>query len=326
MPHRFGRPVPADRSISSFLDEAGRLRAFVPPFRFSSFFSPEDTLLCAIASEAALSRARQPGSALRIAELTTGSGLVGLHLLRLEYGSTLTGFDVDEKAIEIARANAAMLGLGQRARFECVDLWSPDTAVRLAEREPHLLICNPPYVPEPADNRIAIEAGAGRDGTAHLMHAITLAGQVQPRAMALSWCSLSDPGGVVRAAERAGYRLNSLFVVVIGDGDYSGAVHSYLRTVDKAYLSEHPDVMRAVAPDGAARFAYLLMAGDFSRNRVTRSAATPVELLCSDFASKGMAALVDPVAPIPTRVWLLDRWDEMRLRAYLHGGVPLRTT
>src|SRR5688572_1566854 len=54
MPHRFGRPVAADRSIPPFIDEAGRLRAFLPPFRFSSFFSPEDTLLCAIAAEAAL--------------------------------------------------------------------------------------------------------------------------------------------------------------------------------------------------------------------------------------------------------------------------------
>lgn len=302
------------------------MRAFVPPFRFSSFFSPEDTLLCAIASEAALSRARQPGSALRIAELTTGSGLVGLHLLRLEYGSTLTGFDVDEDAIEIARANAGILGLSQRARFECADLWSPDTSVRLAERQPHLLICNPPYIPEPADNRMAIEAGAGPDGTAHLMHAIALAAQVQPRAMALSWCSLSDPGCVVSEAERAGYRLNSLFIVAIGDGDYSGTVHSYLRTLDNAYLSEHADTLKAVAPDGAARFAYLLMAGDFSRGAVTRSAAKPVVRLCSDFVTRGVAALADPVAPVPTRAWLLDRWDEMRLRAYLHGGVPLRAT
>ena len=302
------------------------MRAFVPPFRFSSFFSPEDTLLCAIASEAALSRARQPGSALRIAELTTGSGLVGLHLLRLEYGSTLRGFDVDEHAVEIARANAAMLGLAQRARFECADLWSPDTSVRLAEHQPHLLICNPPYIPEPPDNRIAIEAGAGPDGTAHLMHAITLAAQVQPRAMALSWCSLSDPGCVVSEAERAGYRLNSLFVVVIGDGDYSGTVHSYLRTVDKAYLSEQRDTLKAVAPDGAARFAYLLMAGDFSRGKVMRSAAKPIERLCSDFVAKGIAVLADPQISVPTRVWLLDRWDEMRLRAYLHGGVPLRAS
>lgn len=302
------------------------MRAFVPPFRFSSFFSPEDTLLCAIASEAALSRARQPGSALRIAELTSGSGLVGLHLLRLEYGSTLTGFDVDERAIEIARSNAAIFGLAQRARFECADLWSPDTSVRLAERQPHLLICNPPYIPEPADEQMAIEAGAGPDGTAHLMHAIALAEQVRPRAMALSWCSLSDPGCIVGEAERAGYRLNSLFIVAIADGDYSGTVHSYLRTVDNAYLSEHPGTLKAVAPDGAARFAYLLMAGDFSRGTATRSAVKPVVRLCSDFVTRGIAALADPVMNVPTRTWLLDRWDEMRLRAYLHGGVPLRAT
>ena len=324
MPHRFGRPVAADRSIPSFIDEAGRLRAFLPPFRFSSFFSPEDTLLCAIAAEAALSRARKPGSALRIAELTTGSGLVGLHLLRLEHGSTLAGFDVDEDAVETARANAAMLGLSRRARFDCVDLWSQDTVARLSEYQPHLLVCNPPYIPEPPDNPMAIEAGSGPDGTAHLLQTIEVASKVQPRAVALSWCSLSDPGAVIREAERAGYSLNSLFVVAIADGDYSGSVHSYLCGVEKSFLSERRETLKAVAPDGAARFAYLLMSGDFSRGAPIRSAASAVERICSDFAVSGIAALGDPVAPVPVRTWLLDRWDEMRLRAFLHGGVPLR--
>src|SRR5687767_7303022 len=95
------RPSPAMSPLTPFIDEAGRMRAYVPPFRFTSFFSPEDTLLCTIAAEAALARARTMrrlnGRALdplRIAELTTGSGLVGLHLLRLEKGSRLIGLDV----------------------------------------------------------------------------------------------------------------------------------------------------------------------------------------------------------------------------------------
>ena len=326
MPHCFGRPVAADRSIASFIDEAGRLRAFLPPFRFSSFFSPEDTLLCAIAAEAALSHARKPGGALRIAELTTGSGLVGLYLLRLEHGSTLAGFDVDDGAIGTARANAVMLGLSRRARFECIDLWSPGTVVGLNEYQPDLLVCNPPYIPEPPDNPMAIEAGSGPDGTSHLLHTIEIASRVQPRAVALSWCSLSDPGAVIREAERAGYSLNSLFVVAISDGDYSGSVHSYLRGVEKSYLNEHVETLKSVAPDGAARFAYLLMSGNFSRVAPIHSAASAVERICLDFAEKGIAALHDPVAPVPVRTWLLDRWDEMRMRAFLHGGVPLCVT
>ena len=328
MAHRFGRPDTGSRVLPSFLDEAGRLRSFVPPFRFTAFFSPEDTLLCACASEAALVHARSQKrtsawarNTMHIAELTTGSGLVGLHLLLVESESRLTGLDVDPTATEIAARNARLLGLAKRARFECADLWSESTAAALHEASPDLMICNPPYVPEPEQGKLKIEAGAGPDGTAHLMRTIELASEVRPRSLALSWCSLSDPAKVLRAAAVAGFSLNSLFVVAIADGEYSGSVHDYLRSLPHAYINEEPETVNAVAPDGSGRFAYLLMAGDFSRrDRPDAEAAGAVESICKRFASEGLTSLADPAAPIPVRTWILDRWDELRLRAYLHGG------
>ena len=331
MPHRFGRPVANNQHLSSFLTEAGRLRPFVPPFRFSAFFSPEDTLLCACASEAALAHARSvertttwPRSPMHIAELTTGSGLVGLHLLLLESGSRLVGLDVDPTATEIAARNAKLLGLARRARFECTDLWSASTLSTLREARPSLLICNPPYIPEPHGQQLEIEAGAGPDGTAHLMRTLEIANQIRPRSVALSWCSLSDPGKVLRMAEAAGYWLRSLFMVVIADGEYSGSVHDYLRSIPHSYLNETDETLEAVAPDGSGRFAFLLMAGDFSSNPPAvagkRETARAVERICEQFASTGMDALRNPVAPIPVRTWILDRWDELRLRAALHGN------
>ena len=326
-PHRFGRPETASKILPSFIDEAARLRAFVPPFRFTAFFSPEDTLLCTCASEAALANARgnQKSSAwsrraIRIAELTTGSGLVGLHLLTLEGASRLTGFDVDPAAVEIAQKNARLLGLGRRARFECADLWSDATVDALRDYSPDLIICNPPYVPERDDEKLMIEAGAGPDGTAHLMRAIELAADIRPKAMSLSWCSLSDPARVLTAALDAGFSLNSLNIVAIADGEYSGSVHDYLRSLPRAYLSEASDTLQAVAPDGSAQFAYLLMAGDFSRNK-ERDPQVPraVEKICQRFADEGLSSLVNPDAPIPVRAWILDRWDELRMRAFLHG-------
>ena len=171
MPYHFGRPADPAQPLSSFVDEASRLRAFVPPFRFTSFFSPEDTLLCVCASEAALSHARIPGSSawpsrnsLRIAELTTGSGLVGLHLLRIEKGSALLGFDVDPSAVATARQNARILGQRSRARFECIDLWSDLMPHQLRRFQPQLMVCNPPYIPAPPLRRLELEAGAGEDG------------------------------------------------------------------------------------------------------------------------------------------------------------------
>lgn len=331
MPHHFGRPPQGKIDLVSLLDEAARMRAFVPPFSFTSFFSPEDTLLCAIASEAALAHARslhrhdgRSLDPLRIVELTTGSGLVGLHLLRLEGGSTLTGIDIDSAAVGIAERNARVLGLSARARFECADLWSGATKESLRSFRPHLLICNPPYIPEPPGLPLELEAGAGPDGTAHLLRAIDLASETSPRAMALSWCSLSDPAGIVEAAAATGYALNSLFVVVIADGEYSGSVHPYLKTLPRAWMNEEPATINAVAPDRSGRFAYLLMAGDFSHGAGDAyRGVDAVREICEQFSARGLEALRTSGASIPVRSWILDRWDELKLRVFLHGEPEL---
>lgn len=317
--------------MNSLLDEAWRLEPFVPPFRFSAFFSPEDTLLCVCAAESARHQL-QPGNAereetLRITELTSGSGLVGLYLLRADSRSTLLGLDVDAEAIEVASRNAHTLGLTARSRFAESDLWSERTLRLLESEQPQLVICNPPYVPEPPGMSIEIEAGAGAHGTAHLLRSLELARLVQPDALALSWCSLSDPASIVASAENSGYELRDLFVAAIADGEYAGTVHSYLRSLDNCYINEQVDTLAIVAPDGAARFAYLLFAGTFRRhtdNDVNR-AAEHVRILCEDFTRNGLRSASEQTTlsapPFVTHRYVLNRWDELQLRVMLHGEV-----
>ncbi|HEX6576371.1 MAG TPA: methyltransferase, partial [Gemmatimonadaceae bacterium] len=211
----------------SFLREAARLRAFTPPFAFSAFFSPEDTLLCICATENALTRVKANHP--RITELTTGSGLVGLHALMQEQRASLVGLDVDRSAIDVARSNASHLGVSARAMFMLADLWSESTLTILREYNPDLLICNPPYIPEPQHRKLEIEAGSGADGTAHLMRTLEIAAELKPQSLALSWCSVSDPERVLQGAARAGYALDSLYIVAIADGEYSRTVHDYLK-------------------------------------------------------------------------------------------------
>jgi methylase of polypeptide subunit release factors len=316
-------------TLPSLLSEAARLRAFKPPFRFTDFFSPEDTLLCVISSEAALAHARspgasmQPGAPVRIVELASGSGLIGIHLLRIERHSTLLGIDIDHAAVQTATSNANDLGVGRRAWFVREDFKSRRAESIVSRERPHLLICNPPYIPEPPGESLATEAGAGAHGTAHIMRALEIARTSKPRSMSLSWCSLSDPEQVVFCAERAGYTLNSLFIAAIADGEYSGKVEGYLRELDTAFVNSSSETLRAVAPDGSASFGFLLMAGEFSRTgagpRPVSSASTHVRTICSRFARRGIASLDSIEAPFPVRTWLLDRWDEVRLRAFLHG-------
>lgn len=345
-------------AVGSLLDEAWRLEPFVPPFVFSAFFSPEDTLLCVCAAEAAhalLERRTSPTQTdLRITELTSGSGLVGLHLLRTDTSARLLGLDIDEEAAAIATQNAETLGLSTRARFVTSDLWAPTTIELLKTEGPQLLVCNPPYVPEPPGTCMQIEAGAGPHGTAHLLRALELAREMQPEALALSWCSLADPARVTAAADAAGYDLRRLYVSAISDGEYSGSVHSYLRELGDCYINEHPDTLSSLASDGCARFGYLLLAGAFARRAdpgdgdsplrrgktapasvagfetraegINRNvgAAAIVQRLCKEFARDGVSALskhAATAAPFTVHCSILDRWAELRLRAMLHGEI-----
>ena len=325
MRDQFGKTDRRASLLPTFVDEAHRLSSFLPPFRFSAFFSPEDTLLCVCASEKTLARVRseftEKSGVVRIAELTTGSGLVGIRLLLIDESTRLLGLDVDRHACEIAEGNAKLLKIEKRAWFECADIWSDSAVATLMAYDPNILICNPPYIPEPPNQTLALEAGAGPDGTAHLMRTIELASIIRPQSLALSWCSLSDPAKVIRSAGDAGYSLDSLFVVAIADGEYSGSVRDYLRSLPHAYLNEEPETVWEVAPDASARFAYLLMAGQFSREAAPSSQRTAlaVENLCERFATEGLSSLVNPALPVPVRSWMLDRWGELELRIMLHG-------
>jgi hypothetical protein len=153
---------------------------------------------------------------------------------------------------------------------------------------------------------------------------------VRPRTVALSWCSLGDPVGVVAAMEEAGYRLDALDVVAIADGEYSGMVQPYLETLPTAFLNAGSATRHALAADGAARFGYVLLAGVWRREAVAgadaesaaaESAVPAVAGLMRAFGLDGLPALAEPRVPFAYRAWMLDRWDELALRAMLHGPV-----
>ena len=314
--------------VTSLLDEAWRLGPFAPPFTFSAFFSPEDTLLCVCAADVARqllpeSAATCGSTGFRVAELTSGSGLIGLYLLGRDCNATLLGLDIDREAKRVAEQNAVRLGLADRARFAQSDLWSPSTLRVLEIERPQMIVCNPPYVPEPPGTAMEIEAGAGPHGTAHLLRALELTRRVQPETLALSWCSLSDPAGIVAAAEASGYELHTLFVTAIADGEYSGSVHSYLRGLGECFINEQKKTLDLIAPDPSARFAYLLFAGAFRRRGHNRraSAVKTVQKICEDFARDGVPTLASAHAPFPLRCSVLNRWDELKLRVILHGDL-----
>jgi release factor glutamine methyltransferase len=109
-----------------------------------------------------------------ILDLGTGSGALLLAALDQWPEATGTGVDASLAAATIARANAAALGLGDRAEIIVGD-WGVGGG-------PHdLILCNPPYIgagealpPEVADHEPASALFAGADGLADYRRIVPL--------------------------------------------------------------------------------------------------------------------------------------------------------
>ena len=76
----------------------------------------------------------------RLLDIGTGSGAIALALAKTRPDATVVATDVSADALEVARANAAALGLGDRVSFVQGDLAAGATGPF------HLVVSNPPYV------------------------------------------------------------------------------------------------------------------------------------------------------------------------------------
>lgn len=92
-----------------------------------------------LAVELALARLPQAGPA-RVLDLGTGSGAIALALAQERPLAQVVGTDVAEAAIELARYNAARLGLGN-VEFRAGSWFEPVAGERF-----DLVVSNPPYV------------------------------------------------------------------------------------------------------------------------------------------------------------------------------------
>ena len=96
---------------------------------------PETELLVELALERA-----PPDTALRMADLGTGSGAIALALAHERPRAQVIAVDVSEGALHIARANARALGLAN------VELRQGDWLAPLAGERFDLIASNPPYI------------------------------------------------------------------------------------------------------------------------------------------------------------------------------------
>jgi methylase of polypeptide subunit release factors len=98
-------------------------------------------------------RARLDGA--KVLDIGTGSGVLAFVLLQRGAASAI-GTDIDPRAVACAESNARALGLERRFTAVETDLFPDGQA--------DLVVCNPPWIPEPPKNRID-RAVYDEDGT-----------------------------------------------------------------------------------------------------------------------------------------------------------------
>ena len=145
---------------------------------------------------------------LRIADLATGSGAILLALLTERPEAYGIGTDIDEAALEVARRNAAQLGLAGRASF-----LASDYGAALAGPF-DLVVSNPPYIASAQiaaldrevrehDPHLALDGGA--DGlAAYRAIAADAARLLAPRGHLVLEIGQGQDGDVVRLLTAAG--------------------------------------------------------------------------------------------------------------------------
>jgi tRNA1(Val) A37 N6-methylase TrmN6 len=87
-----------------------------------------------------LAAACKAETAENILDLGCGVGGAGFCVLHRVPGARLTGIDIQDDHIDLARSNIALNQMENRARFECMDIRDD-----IGERFDHV-ICNPPYM------------------------------------------------------------------------------------------------------------------------------------------------------------------------------------
>ena len=126
------------------------------------------------------------GRGCRILEIGTGSGAIIIALAKELPSASLVATDFSEKALALARENAAAIGVGERIQFLHGDLFAP-----LEQKSPFdLILSNPPYIsrsefaslpPEVRDFEPRIALDGGEDGLTFFRRALPRVGRyLQP--------------------------------------------------------------------------------------------------------------------------------------------------
>lgn len=167
---------------------------------------PETEHIIELALEWKKKRTSDPDFPTRIIDMGTGSGCIGLTILKLIPHSVLFAVDVSVEALDVADFNAKSLGVHERANFLSLDAaeLSPTDLPESFLGNTDLLVANPPYISNndsDVDSWVrqfepALALFSDEDGLGHLRRWI----QNIPKLLAVGGLALIEIGHLQAAA------------------------------------------------------------------------------------------------------------------------------
>ena len=83
-------------------------------------------------------------SGMRFADICTGSGCIALAALAEVPNTTALGYDISDRALDVAKTNAEALGLEKRFETKKADVFAEDFLADAGEFD--MIVSNPPYI------------------------------------------------------------------------------------------------------------------------------------------------------------------------------------
>ena len=112
-------------------------------------------ILCRVAIEY-IKREKKLLNRLNIIDMCTGCGNIAITLALNLDDSTIYGLDIDPAAIETAKINVDMYGLGEKVILSCGDLYASFKNLEY-ENKIDCVVCNPPYIPTGSLRKLSSE-------------------------------------------------------------------------------------------------------------------------------------------------------------------------
>ena len=146
----------------------------------------------------------------RFADLCTGSGCIAISTLANRPDTSAVAVDISEKALAVARENAARNRVSDRIAFLCADVLSPLPVAALGKLD--AILSNPPYIAREIIETLAPEVrrepllalDGGKDGLDFYRAMLAYLPTLVPNGMILFEIGYDQEIAITRLAEDAG--------------------------------------------------------------------------------------------------------------------------